>query len=87
MSFPRRTEGSKGWPVAKSEKVISGGSCKGVREGAQEVKRKERRQLKVRRGRATGDRGESTQNPRGGEGGGSTSIFRPDEGESGWVKF
>ena len=87
MSFPRRTEGSKGWPVAKSEKVISRGSCTGVREGAQEVKRKERRQLKARRGRATKGGGESTENPRGGEGGGSTSIFRPDEVESGWVKF
>jgi len=75
MSFPRRAEGSKGWPLAKSEKVISGGSCTGVREGAQEVKRKERRQLKASRGRATKGRGESTGNPRGGEGGGSTSIF------------
>jgi len=83
MSFPRRTEGSKGWPLAKSEKVISGGSCTGVREGAQEVKRKERRQLKARRGRAVGERGESTGNPRGGEGGGSTSIFWAEDGESG----
>jgi len=87
MSFPRRTEGSKGWPLAKSEKVISGGSCIGVREGAQEVKRKEIRHLKARRGRATKGRGGSTANPRGGEGGGSTSIFWAEDGESGWVKF
>ncbi len=49
ISLPRRAEESKGWPLAKSEKVISGGSCTGVREGAQEVKRREGRSMKARR--------------------------------------
>lgn len=53
ISLPRRAEESKGWPLAKSEKVISGGSCTGVREGAQEVKRREGRRMRARRGRGT----------------------------------
>ena len=75
MSFPRRAEGSKGWPLAKSEKVISGGSCTGVREGVQEVKRREVKPMRTRRCRVIGKERKSTGNPRGGLGEGSTLIF------------
>jgi len=75
ISLPRRVEGSKGWPLAKSEKVISGGSCTGVREGVQEVKRREVRLMRARRCRVIGKERKSTGNPRVGLGEGSTSIF------------
>ncbi len=72
ISLPRRVEGSKGWPLAKSEKVISGGSCTGVREGVQEVKRREVRLMRARRCRVVGKERKSTGNPRVGLGEGST---------------
>jgi len=76
ISLPRSAEGSKGWPLAKSEKVISGGSCRGVRDGVQELKRREVRVMRARRCRGIGKERKSTGNPRVGLGEGSTSIFR-----------
>ena len=73
--MPRRVEESKGWPLAKSEKVISGGSCTGVREGVQEVKRREVRPMTARRCRGIEGERKSTGNPRVGLGEVSTSIF------------
>jgi len=73
--LPRRAEESKGWPLAKSEKVISGGSCTGVREGVQEMKRREVRLMRARKCRVIGKERKSTGNPRVGLGEGSTSIF------------
>ena len=75
ISLPRSAEGSKGCPLAKSEKVISGGSCTGVREGVQEVKRREVEPMRARRFRGIEGERRSTGNPRVGLGEGSTLIF------------
>ena len=86
ISLPRRAEESKGWPLAKSEKVISGGSCTGVREGVQEVRKREVRLMRARRCRVIGKERKSTGNPRVGLGGGSTSIFEWRGEVGGWGK-